>query len=1145
MTGEWKEVKRRNKGSVFDRLGREQGKHKESRFEELCNVSVTVYVSNFLVTVGSRDLWQLCDRHGSVADVYIAWKLSKSGHRFTFVRFVKIPDSNMPQDTQSRILTKVAYGMKHTEHANGNQSYATAVKGNSDNLKAQSDKVLLKKIVLNQSNLLVIPDTSCVVLAKIQHVLKTFKMDERIVWVELDGLPLSAWTSNAFKKVTGWVPDFDAIDDNSQKEWARNNSDSDEDEQSIHINDEAVEGKIKENNKDEENIDVQVDEVKDTERDQTNESKSVIKPTWAEEINNLEAKENVIFEKDEEINKDRDQEVSNSPSKPLGFEGFRSSTSTFNHGKKKSRANSANSHFNARGSQSGKRRSTCSLIDAFISHIKMGSVLGYDMEGSKADLKKCINSIGVHGSLQETHVQRIDLFKIKRLWGNYQFDFASSSAIGRSGGLLSIWDSSIFIKANIFSMENLLIVEGEWVFKKMKCFMVNVYAPQEERKKKDLWNFIRNFMSDQPGHYFVFGDFNVVRFSSERIGSLFNHRSASNFNEFIKDCRFWDVPLGGHAFTRISGNGEKLSRLDRFLLSEDVTNIVPNLMVVSLDRLISDHRPIILMQSNVDFGPTPFKFYNSWLSILDFDGMVTKVWDQSHADIERDLEAGLGSSSLHSQRKDLLLKIRDIERAESLDAYQKAKIKWGIEADENTKFFHGIVKKKRRDLAINGVMKNRTWFFDPRDIKDIFREFFVKKFKHFKGVDVTRRSDHYKTLSSAQVSLLEHSISEREVYDAIRDYGSEKSLGPDGFSFAFYKKYWDILKTDIMAYVREFFENGNIPSGCNSSFITLIPKVDNLLVVSDFRPISLIGAQYKILAKILANRLSCVFDSVISPEQTAFIKIPQILDGFMGFGCRLRGWIQGCLNSAKASVLINGSPSPEFSLHRGLRQGDPLSPFLFILTVKDSSSLLSFLDLETCGLGDIPLERKFPRLFCLEANKDCLVRDKWQNGWVWCWTRNFNGGVTGSQLDSLISMLVNVHLTDGNDAWHWSLIGSNIFMIRDTRIYIDSISLLDFPIETRWCRFIPRKVNILVWRALRDRTPTRWNLSRKGIEVPSLLCPLCNISPETSAYLFWSCSMVTSIWSLVFKWIDLTFPDANNLNDVFKPLRLFCILSLA
>ncbi|PWA89117.1 hypothetical protein CTI12_AA114520 [Artemisia annua] len=578
MTGEWKEVKRHNKGSVFDRLGRQkQGKHKNLRFEELREVSVTVYVSNFPLNLGSRDLWQLCDRHGTVADVYIAQKLSKSGHRFAFVRFLKISDSNSlleglnkiwigsyhlfasmarfdrtqpsqrPQDTQSRIPNKVVNGMKFAEHANGARSYATAVKGNNDNSKVQPDKVPMKKIVLNQSDLLVVPDTSCVVLAKvrdihlvlnikkvlrkegfsdfkcqyvgglwlwiefnskdaclnfkqhkeikwyfthIQHISKTFKVDERIVWVELDGLPLSAWTSNAFKKVAGiwgdplfvdedqneqlangrvciktkihesisdvcsvsinnenyrvrvkefagWVPDYDTIEDNSQKDWASNNSDFDEDEQSIHINEEE-EGEIKENNIDDENIDMHVDdEVKDTARDLTDEevkdtardhtddevkdttrdhtddevkvmardhpddSETVIKPTWDEEMNNLEAKQNANFANDDKVN--NDLEASSSPSKPPGFEGIRFSTSNINHGKKRSGTYSANSHSNVRGSRIGnsqihKRKSTGSLIDAFISHIEMGSVLGYDMEGSKTDLKKFIDRIGAHGS---------------------------------------------------------------------------------------------------------------------------------------------------------------------------------------------------------------------------------------------------------------------------------------------------------------------------------------------------------------------------------------------------------------------------------------------------------------------------------------------------------------------------------------------------------------------------------------------------------------------------------------------------------------------------------------------------------------------------------------------------------------------------
>nr|GEW05337.1 cysteine-rich receptor-like protein kinase [Tanacetum cinerariifolium] len=172
------------------------------------------------------------------------------------------------------------------------------------------------------------------------------------------------------------------------------------------------------------------------------------------------------------------------------------------------------------------------------------------------------------------------------------------------------------------------------------------------------------------------------------------------------------------------------------------------------------------------------------------------------------------------------------------------------------------------------------------------------------------------------------------------------------------------------------FDSGTLPRGCNTSFITLIPKVQSPLVVSDFRPISLIGAQYKIVAKILANRLARVIDSIISQEQSAFIKHRQILDGplmvneviqwckrkksklmvfkidfekafdsisweflfrvlhFMGFRNKWILWISGCITSATTSILINGSPTSEFNIERGLRQGDPLSPFLFIIAME-------------------------------------------------------------------------------------------------------------------------------------------------------------------------------------------------------------------
>nr|GEX80684.1 RNA-directed DNA polymerase, eukaryota [Tanacetum cinerariifolium] len=171
--------------------------------------------------------------------------------------------------------------------------------------------------------------------------------------------------------------------------------------------------------------------------------------------------------------------------------------------------------------------------------------------------------------------------------------------------------------------------------------------------------------------------------------------------------------------------------------------------------------------------------------------------------------------------------------------------------------------------------------------------------------------------------------------------------------------------------------------------------------------------------------------------------------------------------------------------------------------VKDGSTTRFWRD---AWIGDNPLERQFPRLFCLEADRDCLVRDKWQNVWVWCWTRNINGGVIGSQLDSLISMIVDVQLIECQYVWQWSLIGSNIFTVKDTQIYIDFISFPEIPIETK----------------------------RKSFEVPSLFCLMCNISPETSSHLFWSCPLATSIWRSVFKWTDLPLPDSNNQNDAFN-----------
>jgi hypothetical protein len=194
-----------------------------------------------------------------------------------------------------------------------------------------------------------------------------------------------------------------------------------------------------------------------------------------------------------------------------------------------------------------------------------------------------------------------------------------------------------------------------------------------------------------------------------------------------------------------------------------------------------------------------------------------------------------------------------------------------------------------------------------------------------------------------------------------------------------------MLKDDFMIFITEFHRNGRLTKGINATFIALIPKVSSPQQLNDFRPISLVGCMYKVLAKILANRLRIVIGSVVSDAQSAFVKGKQILDGIlianeavdearrykkemllfkvdfekaydsvdlkyldevmqkMNFPTLWRKWMSECVRTATASVLVNGSPTDEFYIERGLRQGDPLSSFLFLLSAEGLNVLMQSL----------------------------------------------------------------------------------------------------------------------------------------------------------------------------------------------------------
>ncbi|KAL0423109.1 UNVERIFIED_CONTAM: putative mitochondrial protein [Sesamum radiatum] len=328
------------------------------------------------------------------------------------------------------------------------------------------------------------------------------------------------------------------------------------------------------------------------------------------------------------------------------------------------------------------------------------------------------------------------------------------------------------------------------------------------------------------------------------------------------------------------------------------------------------------------------------------------------------LESNARDVAVRDSLGDLRKKATFLTEAERQFYYQKAKIHFLKQGDRNTKFFHDMVKRNAARNSILAITKaDSSIITSAPDIAQEFIDFYTSLLgTEDQTLPVDDGVFHWEpSLTSELASNLCRAVTPTEAKTAIFQISDNKAPGPDGYTSCFFKKAWNIVGDRVCRAVMDFFRSGRMLRQLNHTIIALVPKSEHSPSVADYRSISCCNVIYKVITKIIADRLSPALEQLIDSSQAAFVgaETSQIIYSWLkkwsgstrGNGFHLvvpltstygRYLIRshGRSSPEYSTVALNGSLHGLFPRTKGLRQGDPMSPALFLLCMEYFSRLI-------------------------------------------------------------------------------------------------------------------------------------------------------------------------------------------------------------